>query len=761
MAKRLGVENRTFAHMVIAGCSTILIVILFTYLIYGELMKAPDNQPDLNQAEYLTDWVADIDGKEVPVTIPDSKDLTGYDNVTIKTHIGEVPDEYDTLLVWSKGQKVEAYCNGELFYVYDPDTADSFGANSTYIYVFMDLPGNISNSEIALKYSAVLSNDAGKIGDVLIGRRASCLIQVVKSNQLELFLGLFVMLIGLVELLLSIALHLFTKRDVALFYQAGAVVTLGFWVVSNSRARQFIFPNASIIRDCAYLVLPLIAICFSVYVDIIQEERYHNIYMIIVIASIVDFLVISGLNYTYRVAFSESRVGSLVLLGITVLTIVVTMVYDIFKRKDKSYVLVSIGLLSLAICGIIQLVMESTMMLSVISGTAISLGLIILVVFGLLFTVKQISELDSDRIKAIDKVEYLSRTSMEALAKTVDAKDRYTSGHSIRVAEVSCILARELGWSEDEILDLRFQGMMHDIGKIGVPDTVLNKPGRLTNIEFELIQSHTVVGSEILKNVTSIPEVENVARHHHERYDGHGYPDHLRGEEIPLSARIVGIADAYDAMNSDRVYRKALPKKVIREEIIKGKGTQFDPNLVDVFLKLFDDDKLDVGEYKESYIKRKDDSFDSTDFSKEVNREIKTILDDYDITDIERVKLGEVVRFLRRLRDEYYKDFQVVVFSIRPIDEDKVNDDYMIKAVESMDMAINKSIRDDDISARYSKTQLMIVLFDANPDSIGLVIQRILLDFYKLFDASPLDISYKVVDLDEEYHTGVKKVEEA
>ncbi len=761
MAKRLGVENRAFAHMVIAGCSTILIAILFTYLIYGEVMKAPDNQPDLNQVQYLSNWVADIDGEEVPVTIPDSKDMTGHDNVTIKTHIGDVPAEYDTLLVWSKGQKVEAYCNGELFYVYDPDSADSFGANSTYIYVFMDLPDNISNSEIALKYSAVLENDAGKIGDVLIGRRAPCLIQVVKANQLELFLGLFVILIGLVELILSIALHLFTKRDVALFYQAGAVVTLGFWVVSNSRARQFIYPNASIIRDCAFLVLPLIAICFSVYVDIIQKERYHNMYMIIVIASIVDFLVISGLNYSNILAFSESRMGSLVVLGITVLTIVVTMVYDIFKRKDKSYILVAIGLLSLAICGIIQLVMESTLKLSVISGTAISLGLIILVVFGLLFTVKQISQLDSDRIKAIDKVEYLSRTSMEALAKTVDAKDRYTSGHSIRVAEVSCTLAKELGWNDDEILDLRFQGMMHDIGKIGVPDTVLNKPGRLTNIEFELIQSHTVVGSEILKNVTSIPEVENVARHHHERYDGHGYPDHLKGEEIPISARIVGIADAYDAMNSDRVYRKALPKKVIREEIIKGKGSQFDPELVDVFIKLFDEDKLDVKEDTESYIKRKDDAFDSTDFSAEVNKEINSILEDYDVTDIERVKLGEIVRFLRRLRDEYYKYFQVIVFSVRPIDEDLVNEEYMVKSVESMELAIKKSVRDKDISVRYSKTQFMVVLFDANPDNIGLVVQRILLDFYKLFDASVLDISYKVVDLDEDYNTGITKVEEA
>ena len=130
-------------------------------------------------------------------------------------------------------------------------------------------------------------------------------------------------------------------------------------------------------------------------------------------------------------------------------------------------------------------------------------------------------------------------------------------------------------------------------------------------------------------------------------------------------------------------------------------------------------------------------------------------IEDYNIEDIERVKLGEITRFLRRLRDEYYKDFQALVLSVRPLEGTNPSETYMVKAMESIEVAIRKSIRDKDIYARYSKTQMLVVLFDVDVDNMGIIIQRILLDYYKLFDAAALDVSYKVVDLDEEYHTGV------
>ena len=182
---------------------------------------------------------------------------------------------------------------------------------------------------------------------------------------------------------------------------------------------------------------------------------------------------------------------------------------------------------------------------------------------------------------------------VQTLANTIDAKDKYTNGHSTRVAEYSVKIAEALDWEKEAIETLRYEGLLHDIGKIGIPDTILNKPSHLNDSEFNIIQSHTIMGSDIMQDTSSLPGAENVIRHHHERYDGTGYPLHLKGEQIPLDARIVGIADSYDAMSSNRVYRKALPKSVIREELLKGRGTQFDPFLLDVFINLFDKGALD------------------------------------------------------------------------------------------------------------------------------------------------------------------------
>lgn len=192
-----------------------------------------------------------------------------------------------------------------------------------------------------------------------------------------------------------------------------------------------------------------------------------------------------------------------------------------------------------------------------------------------------------------DRLEALSEEMVQTLAVTIDAKDKYTKGHSFRVSWYSVALARALGWADIEVKALEREALLHDIGKIGVPDAVLNKPGRLTDEEFVVIQSHTMVGDGILSRSEGLRDAAIVARHHHERYDGAGYPDRLAGDAIPIHARVVAIADAYDAMRSDRVYRKGLARNVIREELIRGRGRQFDPDFLDVFLTLFDAGTLD------------------------------------------------------------------------------------------------------------------------------------------------------------------------
>lgn len=188
------------------------------------------------------------------------------------------------------------------------------------------------------------------------------------------------------------------------------------------------------------------------------------------------------------------------------------------------------------------------------------------------------------------KLERMSFQIIQALASAVDAKDAYTNGHSMRVAKYASAIAERMGMNQQEQEDIYYMGLLHDIGKIGVDDRIITKPDKLTDEEYEKMKNHTTIGAEILSNVSEIPELVLGARGHHERYDGTGYPNGIKGEEIPLEARMIAVADAYDAMASKRSYRDILPQKIVREEIAKGRGTQFDPEVTDIMLALMDDD---------------------------------------------------------------------------------------------------------------------------------------------------------------------------
>ncbi len=179
--------------------------------------------------------------------------------------------------------------------------------------------------------------------------------------------------------------------------------------------------------------------------------------------------------------------------------------------------------------------------------------------------------------------------SLTCFAKTIDAKDSYTNGHSYRVAVYAREIARRTGMSEYEQERIYYMGLLHDIGKIGIPDNILTKPGKLTKEEFDIIKTHTSIGGDILADFTAIEEVSNGARYHHERFDGTGYCEGKKGEEIPVVARIIGVADTYDAMSSDRCYRKALSTDVIISELKKAAGTQLDPDYVAIMLDMIEE----------------------------------------------------------------------------------------------------------------------------------------------------------------------------
>ncbi len=202
----------------------------------------------------------------------------------------------------------------------------------------------------------------------------------------------------------------------------------------------------------------------------------------------------------------------------------------------------------------------------------------------------QVREKTAAVIEQQEKMNRLSIHIVMTLAGAVDAKDRYTNGHSRRVAEYSREIARRFGYDDRRAQNIYLIGLLHDIGKIGIPDSIINKPEELTDEEFEITKKHPEMGCRILENIPEFPELAIGAHWHHERFDGTGYPDGISGMDIPEEARIIAVADTYDAMTSRRSYRDILPQAAAREEIEKGIGTQFDPVFARIMLQMIDED---------------------------------------------------------------------------------------------------------------------------------------------------------------------------
>lgn len=203
---------------------------------------------------------------------------------------------------------------------------------------------------------------------------------------------------------------------------------------------------------------------------------------------------------------------------------------------------------------------------------------------------EKINEKNSQLDNYYKKIYNLTLQLISSLSKAVEAKDRYTRGHSERVAKYACIIGEKLGLSTMELDELNYSALLHDIGKIGVPEEIINKPGKLTKDETSIMRSHTLTGFNILKKISEIPQISTGARWHHEKYNGEGYPDRLKGADIPLIARIIAIADAYDAMSSYRPYREPLPQEIIISEFEKEKGEQFDPKITEIMIDIIKKD---------------------------------------------------------------------------------------------------------------------------------------------------------------------------
>ena len=229
---------------------------------------------------------------------------------------------------------------------------------------------------------------------------------------------------------------------------------------------------------------------------------------------------------------------------------------------------------------------------------------LLLLIESAIKSVKQMDEIKRINEKLEDSKEQLEQAYLDmvqTLRYTVEAKDSYTRGHSDRVSEYSVLIGEKLGLPAEQIKTLRIGGLFHDIGKIGIPDSILLKPAKLTDEEYSQIKNHPSIGAHILGSAAIFQDIIPIVKHHHERYDGNGYPSKLKGEEIPYLARIAAVADTFDAMTSRRSYRGPIDVEHVKEEIKRCEGTQFDPQIAEVFLEILNNNFAKIQEIQEKY----------------------------------------------------------------------------------------------------------------------------------------------------------------
>lgn len=539
-------------------------------------------------------WKQD-DGSEKKISVPGKYEVpTGHTMVLTTT----LPNNYDktSFAIRSSLQDVKFYVGGKLRTEYSTKDTRLAGKNSASRYIFCPTSYKDAGKTLRIELTTYTSNYSGVVNSIYCGDSINIWKSIYNHSSFSTYIAIFILVAGFTTILYSIALKFVYHAGFEMEYFGWCMIMGAIWMLGESKIRQLLIPNASALASLCFVMIMLSPIPILLYANSIQKGKHQRMYQKIGYLVLANFGICSILYLVKIKDYIETLpIGQ----GILFLTFILVFIhlFQYLKENRTSYgdYLLLIGLFIVMVCIVIE--GASVYFVTSVSGIFTGIGMTVLLFINLVRSIQYIQQVEAiRRCKELEKeqkqTEKMTVQMMQTLSTTIEAKDEYTRGHSIRVAEYAACIAQALGWSFDEVQNIKHCAYLHDIGKIGIPDSILNKPGKLTDEEFNLIRQHPIIGENIVKDVKIVPHLKQVTRSHHEHYDGTGYPDGLKGETIPIYARIVAIADSYDAMNSKRIYRNALSYDKIREQISGNANKQFDPKLVDVFLKLMDDGTL-------------------------------------------------------------------------------------------------------------------------------------------------------------------------
>ncbi len=571
----------------------LLAIALFCYALFTDDVQGEAYIGSFDVEELTDGWtLTEPDGTVTEdVSLPVRRNGAEGDEFILTNTLPEGVREGTTISMRATRQNLRILVNGEDRGLYRAVNFNGVREAVVSGYAIADLKDGDGGGQIKIIVTA-RRTESQIFNPLIYGYGNNVWFPYIKQNIFLVIIASALVFAGAV----AIVTFLFVRKKInsasAILYLAFVMIVDGLWIISESPIRQIIFKSPSYSSVFAFLLVESLAGFGAMYFNEIQEHRYEKIYVPLEAIIFIQVLINTILHFTGTVEFYTTLVFSHIWTIVTIIAGLTCMVIDIRKNLIKRYSIVAFGMLVLIVSAAFELIVfyvgTSTL------GVFLGLGLMILLGTTAMQTIKDaISRVEDRRIYS----EKMTQATFQTIAGTIDAKDEYTGGHSERVGEyaakIATWMAETYSFTDDDIARIRQIGLMHDIGKIGVPDSVLNKKGRLTDEEFNLMKQHTVIGSDILKNIEDVAGLRDGVRHHHERYDGKGYPDGLKGDEITPFARILCIADSFDAMTSDRVYRGRLTREQVLDEIEKNRGTQFAPEVADTVLAMIKDGLLE------------------------------------------------------------------------------------------------------------------------------------------------------------------------
>ncbi len=486
---------------------------------------------------------------------------------------------------------LEVYADGRPIYSYRPDIPKRLGASYGMYVHTVPIPEN--TAVLGLRLESLFPGVPAALNDVVIQNGSQYMRNLFRRNLLAFGRSTVILLIGLLFLTVGIFGKIIMNNAGLDFISFGILCVLtGFSGYNDTLLLQVLTGHPSLIRVITYVCLMFIPYpALSFFASATGNSRSWLVPASLVLClgnfAAQVLLTYRGVSdYYYLVNISHA------LIMLSLAAIVATMVRAIRRHTIQKELLNCLlaGLCALGI-GVVLDIIRYYSLQSYGSSSFTRLGVLVFtMLMGFYLFREQTRAL---KLKQRENALFISEITT-AFARVIDMKDSYTNGHSARVAKYTAMLARELGCDEETVEKYYRIAQLHDVGKIGIPKSVLNKPGKLTDEEYEIIKSHTVKGYDVLKDISIMPELAVGAQSHHERPDGKGYPNHLKAGEIPRVAQIIAVADCFDAMYSNRPYRSRMNFEKAVSIIREVSGTQLTPDVVDAFLRL-----VEKGEFRD------------------------------------------------------------------------------------------------------------------------------------------------------------------